>query len=175
MSAYGLLAEFDAAPALAAAARAARAAGYTALDAYAPHPVHELDEALGVPADGLPALVLGGGVLGALAGYGIQYYAAVLAYPLNVGGRPSHAWPAFVVVTFELAILSAALTAVIGMFALNGLPRPHHPLFASRRFERASRDRFFLCVEARDPLFDASGTRAFLEGLGPLAVEEIEA
>lgn len=174
MRLYGLLAEFQEEGPLVEAARKARAAGYRRFDAYAPHPVEGLPEAMGLGRDGLPALVLAGGVLGAVGGYALQYYTAVVDYPVVVGGRPAHAWPAFIPVTFELTILCAALVAVLGMFALNGLPMPYHPLFHSKRFEHATRDRFFLCIEAEDPLFDAGKTRRFLEEAGAVHVEEIE-
>lgn len=170
---YGMLAEFRAADALTEAIRRTRAAGYTRLDAFSPFPIEEVNEALGLHHSRLPLLVLVGGLLGAAGGYFLQYYASVVDYPLNVGGRPEHSWPAFIPVTFELTILSAALFAVLGMLALNGLPRPHHPLFNVPQFDLATRDRFFLCVESTDPLFDAGRTHEFLSGLGPVSVAEV--
>ena len=152
---YGLMAEFDNPSALVAAAREAHAAGYRRMDAYTPFPVEELNEALGLGHTGVAALVLIGGITGALVGYLMQYYIAVIDYPLNIGGRPLHSWPAFVPVTFELTILCAGLFAVLGMLALNGLPMPHHPVFNAPRFALASRDRFFLCIEAADPTIRA--------------------
>jgi len=170
---YGLMAEFDSAQALVTAAQRAREAGYARMDAYSPFPIEELAEALGVRASRLPLLVLLGGVLGCVGGYFMQYYAAAVAYPINVGGRPYHSWPAFIPVTFEMTILVAAVTAVLGMLALNGLPMPYHPVFHIPRFALATRDRFFLCIEATDPMFDAQATRAFLETLGPREISEV--
>lgn len=171
---YGLMAEFLRPDDLLRAAARAREEGYRRLDAYSPMPVHGLAEALGIRGTRLPYLVLAGGLAGAAGGYAFQVWANAVDYPLDVGGRPLHSWPSFMIVAFELAILGAALTAVLGMFALNGLPRPHHPVFNVAAFRRASRDRFFLAVEARDPAFDPGRTRAFLESLSPLAVHEVE-
>jgi hypothetical protein len=170
---YGVLAGFDNLEALIHATRAARADGYTALDAYSPLPSEELVEALGVRPTRLPVLVLIGGLVGAVGGFFMQYYASAISYPLNVGGRPLNSWPSFVPVTFELTVLCAALTAVLGMLALNGLPRPHHPLFGMPSFDRASRDRFFLCLEAKDPRFDLETARAFLARFNPETLEEV--
>lgn len=172
-SVYGLLAEFDSPVELVRAVQRARAEGYQKMEAYTPFPVEGLAEELDSRRTRLPLLVLLGGLAGAAAGYGLQYYANVLDYPLNVGGRPLHSWPALIVVTFELTILFAALTAVLGMLALNGLPMPYHPLFNVPRFALASRDQFFLCLEARDLKFDRQATRAFLAELGPHAVWEV--
>ena len=172
---YGLMAEFHAPADVIAAARAARAAGYRRLDGYSPYPIEELAEALHVHHSRLPLIVLLGGVSGLAAGYGLQYWAAVIEYPMNVGGRPLHSWPAFIVPTFETTILFAALSAVLGMLALNGLPEPYHPVFNVPSFALATRDRFFLCIEAIDPKFDADETRRFLERLeGVTAVTEVE-
>ncbi len=170
---YGLLAEFGDPASLAAAARAAREAGYTRIDAYSPIPIEDLAADLGRQPTRLPILTFVGGLLGGIAGYALQYYVSVVAYPLNVGGRPLHSWPAFVPVVFEMTILGAALTTVLGMLALNGLPRPHHPLFNVPEFKLASRDRFFLCVEARDPQFDLPRVRQFLESLAPRGLWEV--
>lgn len=170
---YGLLAEFEEAEALVHATHRAREAGYRRMDAYSPFPIEELTEALGLRPTRLPWLVFMGGLLGTLTGYGLQYYASVIAYPLNVGGKPDHSWPAFIPVTFEMTILVASLTAVLGMLALNGLPQPYHPCFHVERFAHATRDRFFLSIEATDPQFDLKETREFMESLGPREVNEV--
>ena len=170
---YGLVAEFDSARGLMSAAEKARDHGFRRMDAYSPFPVEGLMEALGHRAAVLPWIVLLGGVLGGIGGYLLQYYTSVHAYPLNVGGRPLHSWPMFIPVTFELTILGASLAAVLGMLAVNGLPMPYHPLFNVPRFALASRDRFFLCVMANDPKFDARQTAEFLAGLGAREVTEV--
>jgi hypothetical protein len=170
---YGLLAEFDNPNDLTAAARQARAAGYRRMDAYSPFPIEELSEALGLRPTRLPWLVLLGGLLGAAGGYFMQYYFSVHGYPLNVGGRPLHSWPAFIPVTFELTILCAGLTAVLGMLALNGLPMPYHPVFNVPRFALATNDRFFLGIEALDPKFEREETKRFLASLGAREVSEV--
>jgi len=171
---YGLMAEFESPAGLVEAARSAREAGYTRLDAYTPYPIEALTEALDIHDRRLPAVVLGGGILGALVGYGLCYWTSVMAYPLNIGGKPFHSAPAFIVPTFETTILFAAFAAVLGMLGLNGLPMPYHPVFNAPRFAMASRDRFFLCIEARDPKFDHDGTWEFLTKLGPQAVMDVE-
>jgi hypothetical protein len=170
---YGLLAEFDDPTSLVAAAAHARDAGYRCMDAYSPFPIEELHHALGSPQSRLPLIVLIGGLVGCLGGYALQYWASAIAYPLNVAGKPLHSWPAFIPVTFECTILGAALSAVLGMLALNGLPMPYHPVFNVPRFALASRNRFFLCIEAADPKFDVKDTRRFLETLSPLEVTTV--
>lgn len=170
---YGLLAEFDNPTDLVAAARQAHAAGYRKMDAYTPFPIEELNEALELGHTWVAPLVLIGGLTGAAAGYFLQYYIAVIDYPLNIGGRPLHSWPSFIPVTFELTILFAGLFAVLGMLALNGLPMPHHPVFNAPRFALATRDRFFLCIEADDPLYERDDTWRFLDRLGPRSVSEV--
>ena len=170
---YGLLAEFDRPEDLLAAAYRAHDEGYRRMDAYTPFPVEGLAEAIGFQRDRLPLLVLIGGIAGALVGFLTQYWAAVIDYPINVGGRPFNSWPSFIPVTFEVTILFAALTAVLGMLALNRLPMPYHPLFNAPRFALATRNRFFLCIEAADPRFDRDGTRRFLEGLTAREVTEV--
>ncbi len=171
---YGLLAEFQGPDDLLEAAHAARKAGFKRMDAYAPMPVHGLAEAVGFTKTRLPLLVLIGGFTGMVGGYLMQYWTTAVDYPLNVGGRPLHSWPAFIPITFECTILIAAFTAVLGMLALNGLPEPYHPLFNVKRFKLATRNRFFLCIEATDPLYDPQKTRHFLEGLNPHGVYEVE-
>jgi hypothetical protein len=173
-SLYGVLAEFDTSDELLAATRRAREAGYRQMDAYTPFPIEGLAEALGFHRTHLPLIVLLGGIVGGVGGYLMQYWIAAIDYPLNIGGRPLHSWPAFIPVTFELTILSAALAAVLGMLALNGLPMPYHPLFNVPRFALVTRDAFFLCIEARDPKFDRSETRRFLESVAARAVMEVE-
>jgi hypothetical protein len=170
---YGLLAEFDSPTAVVSAARKAREAGYVKFDAYTPFPIHELDEALKVPRTILPWLVFGGGLTGLLGGFAMQYWMSAVDYPLNIGGRPLASWPAFVIPSYEMTILFASITAVVGMIALNGLPMPYHPLFNAPNFTHASADRFFLCIETKDVKFDAAGTRQFLEGLHPLGVTDV--
>jgi hypothetical protein len=170
---YGLMAEFEDANALVAATHQAHHQGYRRMDAYSPFPIEELHEALGSPPSRLPLIVLIGGIVGGIGGYGLQYWAASIAYPLNIGGKPFNSWPMFIPITFECTILAAALSAVMGMLALNGLPMPYHPVFNVPRFALASRNRFFLCIEARDPKFELERTRSFLETLGPREVSTV--
>jgi hypothetical protein len=169
---YGLAAEFETHGELVRAAESAYKHGFRRLDAYTPFPIEELDEALG-RTNRIPMLVLLAGVVGGAGGYFMQWYASVVSYPINVGGRPLHSWPSFVPITFELTVLCAALTAFIAALALSGLPRPYHPMFNLPEFERASQDRFFLCIESSDPSFDPRSTRNFLEALQPLRVSEV--
>jgi Protein of unknown function (DUF3341) len=171
---YGVVAEFDAPEGLVAAAGKTIAQGYRKVEANSPFPVEGLDEALGLHYSRVPLLTLMGGVIGCIGGFFMQWYSAVKHYPMNIGGRPLNSWPAFIPIAFELTILCAAITAVLGMLALNGLPMPYHPLFNVARFERASRDRFFLCIEATDPQFDRENTKRFLESLNPNGVYEVE-
>lgn len=170
---YGLMAEFAEPDALIEAAASAREAGYRRMDAYTPYPVVGLADALGFHKNRLPLVVLIGGLLGGLGAFLMQYYASVISYPLNVGGRPLNSWPSFVPVTFELTVLAAAFSAVLGMLGLNGLPLPYHPVFHAPRFELATRNKFFLCIEAADPQFDRETTTRFLVGLRPEAVSEV--
>jgi Protein of unknown function (DUF3341) len=170
---FGLMAEFDTPTALVAAARRAREAGYSKVDAYSPFPIEELNEALQLPRNGVPLATLIGGLFGLLGGYGLEYWVSVIAYPLNIGGRPFHSMPAFIVPAYEMTILFASFGAVIGMIALNGLPMPYHPVFNVPAFEAASTDRFFLTIESADPKFDLQATREFLQGLHPLGVSDV--
>src|SRR5882724_3902755 len=170
---YGLMAEFDDPKALVAATRRAHDAGYRRMDAYSPFPIEELHEALGAHHTRLPLIVLVGGVCGCIGGYALEYWSSVFAYPLNIGGKPLHSWPAFIPVTFECTIHVPALSCVLGMLALNGLPMPYHPVFNLPRFALASRNRFFLCIESIDPKFDLEATRRFLETLGAREVSSV--
>jgi hypothetical protein len=170
---YGMMAEFEQPEQILHAAQSAYDAGYRRMDAYSPMPVHGLSEAIGFHKSRLPLIVLIGGIVGCFTGFGFQYWVSVINYPVIIAGKPMNSWPAFIPVTFECTILFAALSAVFGMLALNGLPQPYHPVFNVDRFERATRDRFFLCIEARDPKFDRVATRAFLESLAPHEISEV--
>lgn len=162
---WGLVAEFHEAEHVVEAAHRVRLEGYTKIDAFSPYPMHELTHALALPRSPLPKLVLGGGVVGLAAGWALQYWSSVIEYPLNIGGRPFNSWPAFIVPAFETTILFAAASAVLGMLALNGLPEPYHPVFHAPGFALASRDKFFVSIEARDPKYDSEATRRFVESL----------
>src|SRR5213075_1300425 len=170
---YGVMAEFDTPEQLIHAVEKTRAAGYRRMDAYTPFPVEGLAHAMGLKRNMVPFITLIGGLFGGLGGFGFQWWANVISYPENIGGRPLNSWPSFIPVTFELTILLAALTAVCGMLGLNGLPMPYHPLFNVPRFAQASRDRFFLCIEARDPRFDRDKTRRFLESQQPRGIFDV--
>jgi hypothetical protein len=170
---YGIIAEFEEAEELIRAARAAKDAGYKRMEGYSPFPVHGLSEAIGFKDNRVPWIVFLSGLAGGCGGYLMQYWISVIDLPLNVGGRPMNSTPSFVPVTFECTILFAVLSAFGCVLALNLLPQPYHPIFNAQGFERASQDRFFLCVEADDPLFDDEGTREFLEGLNPMAVSTV--
>jgi len=170
---YGLIAEFEDEAALVDAARRARDDGYRNVDAYAPFSVEGLSDALGFRKDKVALIALLGGIFGGVGIYVLQWYTAVIDYPINAGGRPLHSWPAFIPATFETTVLGAALAAFFGMLILNGLPRLNHPIFNAPDFDLASRNRFFLCIEAVDPRFDVGRTRQFLEGLAPLKVGEV--
>jgi hypothetical protein len=170
---YGLLAEFETPQALVDAATRVRTAGFRRIDAFTPFPIEELADAIGCRDRRLPMLVLLGGIVGTLAGLGLQYWVSAMAYPLNIGGRPYASWPSFIPVAFETTILFAALTAVFGMLVLNGLPMPYHPVFNAPRFSAASRDRFFLLVEATDPKFDRMQTARMLSDLHAREVTEL--
>ena len=170
---YGLMAEFETPTDIVVAATRAHEAGYRKMDAYSPFPVKGLSEAIGFHKDAVALVCLVGGVLGLLTAYVLQYWINVIAYPLNVAGKPFHSWPSFIIVTFELTILFGGLSAALGMLALNGLPMPYHPVFNVPEFTAASRDRFFLCIESADPNFDMNGTKTFLAQLGPRTVTEV--
>lgn len=170
---YGLIAEFRTGDALLEAAKRARDEGYRELEAYAPYPVEGIAEAVGFQSKRVPLITLIGGILGGAGGYFLQWYSAVIDYPINVGGRPLHSWPSFIPATFELTILGAALAAVCGMLAANGLPRLHHPIFNAPDFEQATRNRFFLCLPAHDPHYDEKRSKAFLQGLQPMSIAEV--
>jgi len=171
---YGLMAEFDDPATLVAATRHSYQEGYRRMDAYSPFPVEGLAEALGARRKEVPLIVLLGGLVGCFGGFFMQYYIAAIYFPLNIGGRPLNSWPAFIPVTFELTVLVAALSAVFGLLALNRLPMPYHPTFNVPRFKFASRDSFFLCIEATDAKFDRDATREYLLSLGPREVNEVE-
>jgi hypothetical protein len=170
---YGMMAEFDTPVALVEAAKRTYQAGYKRIDTYTPFPVEGLAEEIGFHRDEVPLVVLVGGIVGGLTGYLMQYWMSAVAYPLNIGGKPYHSWPAFIVITFEMTILFAGISAVFGMLALNGLPMPYHPVFNVPRFTRASRDRFFLVVFSSDVKYDPAATRQFLESLDPRSVSEV--
>ena len=170
---YGLLAEFLHPEELLAAARKATEAGYKDIDAYSPFAVHGVDEAIGARTM-LPWLIFGGGLCGGLGGFGM-IIVSNYHYKINIAGKPFawNSWPSYMPITFELTVLLAAVTAVVGMLMLNGLPRPYNPLFNVPGFDRASQDRFFLCIEAKDPKFDLDQTSRFLEGLEPHSITEV--
>jgi hypothetical protein len=170
---YGVMAEFDSPRELVAASRAAREAGFTKMDGYSPFPIHEMDEALGIKRTILPYLIFAAGILGGVGGFGLQYYTHAIDYPLNVGGRPFLSIPSFIPITFECIVLAAALTAVVGMIILNGLPQPYHPVFNAPRFALASRDKFFLAIESSDPKFDHDETTQFLQNLNAREVFDV--
>jgi hypothetical protein len=170
---YGIMAEFDTPVALVEAAKRTYQAGYKRIDTYTPFPVEGLAEEIGFHRDEVPLVMLIGGIVGGLTGYLMQYWMSAVAYPLNIGGKPYHSWPAFIVITFEMTILFAGISAVFGMLALNGLPMPYHPVFNVPRFTRASRDRFFLVVFSSDVKYDPAATRQFLESLDPRSVSEV--
>ena len=164
---FGIIAEFGAPDEILAAAERAKKAGYSNMDAYTPFPMEELTEALGIKQSKLSLFVLCCGIAGGLTGFFLPYFAAAIDYPLNIGGRPLNSWPYWIPITFELTILFAAIGAVVGMIFRNGLPRPVHPLFNVDRFEMVTRDKFYLCIEATDPKFDAAETEQFLRSLKP--------
>ena len=169
---YGLLAEFLTPEDLLVTTRRVAGEGFTNIDTYTPFPVHGIDEAIGAKTI-LPWLIFGGGVFGAANAFGMEVFASAIHYPLNIAGKPLISWPSFLPITFELTVLFAAATAVFGMLALNGLPRPYNPLFNVPGFSQATQDRFFLCIQADDPKFDLDQTMRFLEGLEPRTISEV--
>lgn len=171
---YGVMAEFDTPTQLVEAARKVRDAGYTKTDAFSPYPIHEIDEALGIKRSILPFLVFGGGIAGLLLGIGLQWFTHVFDYPIIVGGRPHFSLPAFIPPAYELTILLAAFTAVFGMILLNGLPQPYHPVFNVPRFALATREKFFLLIETKDPKFNYEDTKTFMQNLNPQEVFDVE-
>jgi hypothetical protein len=170
---FGLMAEFDDVNDVITAAHRVYSAGYRKIDAYSPFPVEELSEAIGFHKNGVALICLVGGLLGCTGAYVLQWWINTISYPINIGGRPFHSWPSFIIVTFEMTILFSGLSAVFGMLALNGLPMPYHPVFNVPRFEFASKDRFFIVVFSSDKNYDAVRTRQFLEGLNPISVAEV--
>jgi hypothetical protein len=170
---YGLAAEFPSAKDLLRAARSVRDSGYSRFDTFSPIPIHGMEEAVGQRYTLLPWIVFAAGMAGAAFGFGLQYWTSVIDYPLVIGGKPLNSWPAFIPITFECTILFAGITSAVAMVLMNGLPRPYHPMFNAPNFERATVDRFFLCIEAEDPAFDREATRSFLEGLNPDAVSDV--
>ena len=171
---YGVMAEFENPTDLVAAARRVYSLGYRRINGYSPYPIEELSEAIGFTHTKLPLIVFIGGLLGGLGGFFMQYYIAAMDYPINVGGKPTNSWPAFIPITFEMTVLCAAFAAVLGMLMLNKLPQPYHPVFNVPNFAMATRDRFFLAVEANDPKFDHAKVIDLLKSLGALEVTDVE-
>lgn len=171
---YGIMAEFDNPSDLVAAARRSHEAGYRRINGYSPYPIEELDEAIGFTRTTLPLIVLIGGIIGGLGGFFMQYWMEVIDYPLNVGGKPYNSWPAFIPITFESTVLVAAFAAVFGMLVLNKLPQPYHPVFNAPNFALATRDKFFLVIEANDPKFVHAETEQFMNSLGAMSVNDVE-
>ena len=168
---HGVMAEFDDGHALVEAARQTMAKGFTKVEAYSPVPIEELNDIIHKTRTILPRLVLGGGLTGMATGFALQYWASVIEFPMNIGGRPLASWPTFIVPSYELTILFSALSAAIGMIVLNGLPQPYHPVFNVDRFSMASSDKFFLVIESTDPKFgDATN---FLHGAGAKGVYDV--
>ena len=171
---YGVMAEFENPTDLVAAARKVYSLGYRRINGYSPYPIEELSEAIGFTHTKLPLIVFIGGLLGGLGGFFMQYYIAAMDYPINVGGKPTNSWPAFIPITFEMTVLCAAFAAVLGMLVLNKLPQPYHPVFNVPSFALATRDRFFLAVEANDAKFDHAKVVDLLKSLGAVEVTDVE-
>lgn len=170
---YGLLAEFDTPKGMVHAAERAHSEGYRLMDCYSPYPIDEAADAIGFKKNRVSLCTLIGGILGGSGGYSLMYWISVIDYPINIGGRPFHSWPAFIPVLFECTVLGSALATLVGMLALNGLPLPYHPVFNAPNFSRASKDKFFLCIEAKDPKFSLTESRTFLESLHATSIVEV--
>ena len=171
---HGVMAEFDSGQALVDAARRAVAQGFTKLEAYSPVPIEELNDIIHKKRTILPRLVLAGGLTGMATGFGLQYWASVIEYPMNIGGRPQASWTTFIIPSYELTILFASIAAALGMIVLSGLPQPYHPVFNVKRFSMASSDKFFLVLESADPKFEQPVTSEFLRSLGAKGVYDVE-
>jgi hypothetical protein len=172
---HGAMAEFDTPEELLHAGERAFAAGYRRMDAYAPMPIAGLAETIGYKRNKVAFCVLIGGICGAMFGFGLLEWMTMIAYAHNVGGRPTNSWPAYIPITFECMILFASLTALVSMLAMNGLPKPYHPVFNVPAFDRASVDRFFLCIESSDPKFRVEDTLRFLRDTGAKEVNVVPA
>ncbi|MGN6626217.1 MAG: DUF3341 domain-containing protein [Tepidisphaeraceae bacterium] len=170
---FGMAAVFGSQEAVVEAAKQVHERGFRRAEAYTPYPIEELPKCFKRPPSKVPLISLIGALVGGGGAFGMMWYACSWSYRLDIGGKPPFSWPAFIPITFELAVLFAGLSAVFGMLALCGLPQPYHPMFKIPSFRRASRDRFFLCIEAKDPLFDRETTRTFLESFQPLSVVEV--
>ena len=171
---YGVIAEFESPSDLVAAARRVYSLGYRRINGYSPYPIEELSEAIGFTHTSLPLIVFIGGLVGGIGGFLMQYYIEVIDYPINVGGKPYNSWPAFIPITFEMTVLVAAFSAVLGMLVLNKLPQPYHPVFNLPNFAMATRDRFFLAIEANDPKFHHAEVIELLKSLNALEVNDVE-
>ncbi len=171
---YGVIAEFENPSDLVAAARRVYSVGYRRINGYSPYPIEELSEAIGFTKTSLPLIVFIGGLVGGIGGFLMQYYIEVIDYPINVGGKPYNSWPAFIPITFEMTVLVAAFSAVLGMLVLNKLPQPYHPVFNVPNFAMATRDRFFLAIEANDPKFDHAEVVELLKSLNAVEVNDVE-
>jgi hypothetical protein len=171
---YGVVAEFENPSDLVAAARRVYSLGYRRINGYSPYPIEELSEAIGFTHTSLPLIVFIGGLVGGIGGFLMQYYIEVIDYPINVGGKPYNSWPAFIPITFEMTVLVAAFSAVLGMLMLNKLPQPYHPVFNLPNFAMATRDRFFLAIEANDPKFHHAEVIELLKSLNALEVNDVD-
>ena len=168
------MAEFESPSDLVAAAHRVYSLGYRRINGYSPYPIEELSEAIGFTKTSLPLIVFIGGIVGGLSGFFMQYWMAAIDYPINVGGKPTNSWPAWIPITFEMTVLFAAFSAVLGMLILNKLPQPYHPVFNLPNFALATRDRFFLAIEANDPKFNHAEVIELLKSLNAVAVNDVE-